>query len=150
MTQLLQATEGRADPIVKYCCVLQTDLEGTVVHGNGFIVGFQGLQRANLLALNWKERRKTGELQTDYALITSHDTMPGLSPSALKDWTFSCRGIESGTKQKLSNFVCGVLSCCGSETLFARHSPNSDVCRSHHGNTRCDIQLNIAILQKIC
>lgn len=147
MTQFLQATQGRADPIVKYCCVLQTDLEGAVVNGDGFIVGFQGLQEAELLALNWKERGKeTGELQTDYALITSHDTMPGLSPSALKDWTFSCQGIESGKKQQLSNFVCGVISCCGSETLFAGHSPDAKVFVAHHGNANCDIQLNIAIL----
>ena len=146
MTQFLQATQGRADPIVKYCCVLQTDLEGAVVNGDGFIVEFQGLQEAELLALNWRNCRKTGELQTDYALITSHDTMPGLSPSALKDWTFSCQGIESGKKQQLSNFVCGVISCCGSETLFAGHSPNAKVFVAHHGNTNCDIQLNIAIL----
>ena len=148
MTQFLQATQGRADPIVKYCCVLQTDLEGTVVNGDGFIVEFQGLQEAELLALNWRNRRKTGGLQTDYALITSHDTMPGLSPSALKDWTFSCQGIESGKtkKQQLSNFVCGVISCCGSETLFAGHSPDAKVFVAHHGNANCDIQLNIAIL----
>lgn len=146
MTQFLQATQGRADPIVKYCCVLQTDLEGAVVNGDGFIVEFQGLQEAELLALNWRNRRKTGGLQTDYALITSHDTMPGLSPSALKDWTFSCQGIESGIKQQLSNFVCGVISCCGSETLFAGHSPDAKVFVAHHVNARCDIQLNIAIL----
>ena len=146
MTQFLQATQGRADPIVKYCCVLQTDLEGAVVNGDGFIVEFQGLQEAKLLSLTWEKRSKTGELQTDYALITSHDTMPGLSPSALNNWTFSCQEIESGKKQKLSNFVCGVISCCGSETLFAGHAPNAKVFVAHHGNANCDIQLNIAIL----
>ena len=146
MTQFPQATQRRADPIVKYCCVLQTDLEGVVVNGDGFIVEFQGLQEAKLLSLTWEKRSKTGELQTDYALITSHDTMPGLSPSALKDWTFSCQGIESGKKQKLSNFVCGVISCCGSETLFAGHSPDAKVFRPHPGNANCDIQLNIAML----
>ena len=127
MTQSVQATQGRADPIVKYCCVLQTDLKGIVVNGDGFIIEFQGLQKAKLLALDWTERGKTGELQTDYALITSHDTMPGSSPSALKDWTFSCQGIESGNEKKLSNFVCGVISCCGSETLFAGHAPDAKV-----------------------
>ena len=147
MTQFLQATQGRADPIVKYCCVLQTDLEGAVVtDGDGFIVEFQGLQEAELLSLKWAKRNKKGKLQTDYALITSHDTMPGLSPSALKDWTLSCQEIESGKKQKLSNFVCGVISCCGSETLFAGHAPNAKVFVAHHGNANCDIQLNIAIL----
>ena len=139
-----KVTQGIADCQIptKYCCFLRNP-EGT---GCGFIVEFRGVQSANLLGLNWKRRRKIGELQTDYALITSHDTIPGSSPSDLNGWKVSCEGIENGNEQTLSNLICGVISCCGPETLFAGHAPDANVFRSHRGNTGCDIQLNIAIL----
>ena len=137
-----KTTQGRADlQITKYCCFLQNS-EGTA-HGCGFIVKFKGIK---LLALDWKKRRKIRELETDYALITSHDTIPGLSPTDLNDWKVSCKCIENGNEQTLNNLVCGVTSCCGPETLFAGHSSDAIVFRPHPGNAGCDIQLNITIL----
>ena len=140
-----KVTQGRADwQITKYCCFLR---KGTA-HGCGFIVEFRGVQSAKLLALEWKKQRKIGELQTDYALITSHDTIPGSSGSSssyLNGWTVSSEGIENGNEQTLSELICEFISCCGPETLFAGHSLDANVFRSH-GNAGCDIQLNIAIL----
>ena len=134
--------------ITKYCCFLQSVNTGAC--GSGFIVELKDLQRANLLALNWKERGKTGELQTDYALITSHDTIPGLSLSDMEKncWIVSCRGIKNGNEQILSDLVCGVISCCGPESLLAGHTSYATVTvfRPHPGNASCDIQLNITIL----
>ena len=140
-----KVTQGRADwQITKYCCFLR---KGTA-HGCGFIVDFRGVQCAKLLALEWKERRKIGKLQTDYALITSHDTIPGSSASSssyLNGWKVSCEGITNGNEQTLSDLICDAISCCGPETLFAGHSLDANVFCSH-GNAGCDIQLNIAIL----
>ena len=138
-----KTTQGRAarEQITKYCCFLQNP-EGTS-HGCGFIMKFKGVE---LFALDWKERRKIRELETDYALITSHDTIPGLSPTDLNDWKVSCEGIGNGNEQTLNNLVCGVTSCCGPETLFAGHSSDAIVFRPHPGNVGCDIQLNITIL----
>ena len=140
--------QSQADRIANYCCFLQSVNKGD--HGSGFIVKFEGLQSANLLALNWKKRGKIGELQTDYALVTSHDTIPGLSLSKLESnrWTVSCRGIQAGNEQILSDLVCGVISCCGPESLLAGHTSDATVTvfRPHPGNASCDIQLNITIL----
>ena len=99
-----------------------------------------------LLALNWKKRGKTGELQTDYALFTSHDTIPGSSDLEKNRWTVSCQGIKNGNEQILSNLVCGVISCCGPESLLAGHTAETTVFRPHPRNASCDIQLNITIL----
>ena len=139
MSQVTSSSQGRADcQITKYCCFLQNP-EGTA-HGCGFIVKFEGIK---LLALDWEKRRKI-EVQTDYALITSHDTIP--DSSDLNGWKVSCEGIGNGNLQTLSNLVCGVISCCGPKTLFAGHSSDANVFRSHRGDAGCDIQLNIAIL----
>ena len=136
------------DSIANYCCFLQSVVTGA--HGNGFIVELKDLQNANLLALNWEKRGKTGELQTDYALITSHDTIPGLSLPEMNRWIVSCQGIKNGDKQTLGDLVCGVISCCGSESLFAGHTAEATVTvfRPHPAVAKasCDIQLNIAIL----
>ena len=139
------ASQG-ADCIVSCCCFLQS-VAGD--HGSGFIVEFEGLQSAVLLALDWKQRRKRGQLQTSYALITSHDTVPGLSLSTLKDWKVSCQGIKNGDELTLSDLVCGVISCCGSESLFAGQVDVSTAVtpfRAHHKHARCTIELNITIL----
>ena len=139
---------GTVHCITRYCCFLQSVNIGAC--GSGFIVELKDLQTANLLALNWEKRGKTGELQTDYALVTSHNTIPGLSLFELKSnwWTVSCQGIKNGDKQILSDFVCGVISCCGPESLLAGHTAETTVtvfC-PHPGNASCDIQLNITIL----
>ena len=139
---------GTANRITKYCCFLQSVNTGT--HGCGFIVELKDLQCANLLALNWKKRGKTGELQTDYALITSHDTIPGSSLSELESnrWTVSCQGIQNGNEQTLSDLICGVISCCGPESLLAGHTADATVtvfC-PHPGKASCDVQLNTTIL----
>ena len=132
------------DHITRFCCFLQN----CKTHGRGFIVKLKGLRNAELLALHWKNREKDGELQTDYALITSHDTIPGLSLAELKTerWTISCRGIQDGEEQTLSDLICGVISCCGPESLFAGHSDDAKVFLAHRGHVSCDIQLNITIL----
>ena len=90
----------------------------------------EGRQSAKLFALDQGEkkkaggkevhekRKKIGELETEYALITSHDTIPGLSLSGLKVWMISCIEIENGHELALSDLVCSVISCCGSESLF--------------------------------
>ena len=141
-------SQSQADSITNYCCFLQSVDAGA--HGSGFIAELKKLRSANLLALNWKTRGKTGELQTDYALVTSHDTIPGLSLSDLENnhWTVSCQGINNGNKQILSDLVCGVVSCCGPESLLAGHTSDATVTvfRPHPGNASCDIQLNITIL----
>ena len=140
--------QSQADCIANYCCFLQSVNKGD--HGSGFIVKFEGLQSANLLAINWKKRGKIGELQTDYALITSHGTIPGLSLSDLEKnhWTVSCQGIENGNEQTLSDLVCGIISCCGPESLLAGHTADATmtVSRPHPAKASCDIQLNITIL----
>ena len=127
---------------------------GTESHGSGFIVEFEGLQSAKLLALDCKkagkkearEKQKTiRELQTDYALVTSHDTIPGLSLSDLKHWKISCQGIKNSKEQTLCDLVCGVISCCGSESLFAGHTVDAKILHTHY-DTSCDIQLNITTL----
>ena len=142
------ASRSHADCIANYCCFLQSVDAGA--NGSGFIVQLKDLQSANLLALNWKKRGKTGELQTDYALVTSHDTIPGLSLSQLRlnRWTISCQGIKNGCEQTLGDFVCGVISCCGPESLLAGHTAEVAVTvfRQHLAKASCDIQLNIAIL----
>ena len=124
--------------ITNYCCFLQSVAQPEL----------KDLRSANLLALNWKKRGKTGELQTDYALVTSHDTIPGSSLSELNCWTVSCWGIQDGDEQTLSDLVCGVISCCGPESLLAGHTSDATVTvfRPHPGYPSCDIQLNITIL----
>ena len=141
------ASQSYADRITNYCCFLQSVDAGT--NGSGFIAELKDLQSANLLALDWKKRGKTGELQTDYALVTSHDTIPGLSLSqlGLNSWTISCQGIKNGCEQTLGDLVCGVISCCGPESLLAGHTADGvTVFRPHPAKASCDIQLNIAIL----
>ena len=132
--------------VLLFCCFLQNCKS----HGRGFIVKLTGLclWKAELLALDWKERRKTGELQTDYALVTSHHTIPGLSLADLKTegWRVSCQGIKNGEEQTLSDLICGVISCCGPESLFAGHTGNAKVFLAHGGHVSCDIHLNITIL----
>ena len=137
------------ESITDYCCFLQSVNTGD--HGSGFIVEFEGLQSAKLLALDWKEREKTGELQTDYALITSHDTILGSSVtrSALTrdSWTVSCQGIQNGDEKPLSELVCGVISCCGPESVFGPGHPKSKTLIAHYIlNAGCQVQLNITIL----
>ena len=136
---------GTADRITKYCCFLQSVNTGAC--GSGFIVELKDLHRANLLALNWEKRGKFGNLRTDYALVTSHDTIPGSSLSELESnrWTVSCQGIKNGDEQTLSDLVCGVISCCGPERLLAGHAIVT-VFRPHPSNPRCYFQLNITIL----
>lgn len=137
-------TEASADDhISKYCCFLQKLKTGD--HGSGFVVEFEGLQSGELLALNWERRDKHGELQTNYALITSHDTIPGLPLSQLNGWTVSCQGIEGGNEQTLSDLVCGVISCCGHESLFGPGHSDARVFLPHP-NLSCQIELNITIL----
>ena len=143
-----QRAKASVDCITKYCCFLRSVNTGPC--STGFIVELKDLQRANLLALNWKKRGKTGELQTDYALITSHDTIPGSSLSDMEKnhWTVSCRGVKNGNEQVLSDLVCGVISCCGPESLLAGHTSDATVtvfC-PHPANASCDIHLNITIL----
>ena len=117
----------------------------TEAYGNGFIVEFQDLLNSKLLALDWEKRNRKGRLQTNYALVTSHDTIPGLSLSDLNGWTFSCQGIETpGHMNTLTSLVCGVISCCGPESLFAAQC-EANVFHAHY-NASCNIQLNISIL----
>jgi len=133
------------DRIANYCCFLQS--VDTGAHGSGFIVEFEGLRSVELFALNWKKRSRIGELQTNYALITSHDTIPGLSLSdcSKNRWTVSCQGIAKGDEQKLSELVCGVISCCGDESLFG--IPHGDVSMFlAHPNVSCKIEFNVTIL----
>ena len=135
------ASQGATDDcIANFCCFLQP-VDTTAGGLSGFIVHFDGLQSAKLLALELKQQG----LQTDYALITSHDTIPGLSHSALKGWKVSCQGIENGREQELSNLVCEVISCCGQESLFG--IPHGDLRMFlEHPNVSCQIKLNITIL----
>ena len=130
--------------VLLFCCFLQN----CKTDGRGFIVKLEGLKIAELLSLHWKKREKDGELQTEYALITSHDTIPGLSLAELKNerWTISCQGIQGGEEQTLCDLICGVISCCGPESLFAGHSDDAKVFLAHRGHVSCDIQLNITIL----
>ena len=143
-----------ADPIAKYCCFLHNRC--TETRGSGFIIKFEGLQDAKLLALDWEKRgklqenqgekeklEKIGRLQTDYALITSHDTIPGLSPFDLQDWKVSCQGIKNGNEQALGNLVCGAISCCGPESLFGPGYVRAKIFCAHG---ECPVQLNITIL----
>ena len=143
------------DSIANYCCFLHSVNSGA--QGCGFIVEFEGLQThdqsksesAKLLALDWKKQRKeTGKLQTDYALVTSHNTIPCLSPSELKGWTISCQGIRnSGEKQplRLSDLVCGGISCCGPESIFGIAHGDARMFLVHR-NLSCQVELNITIL----
>ena len=144
------------DRIAKYYCSLRRS--GTDSHGRGFIVKLEGLRSAKLLALDQGEkgktgekevrekRKKIGELETEYALITSHDTIPGLSLSGLKAWMISCIEIKNGHELALSDLVCRVISCCGSESLFSGHTAGASILRAHDDQASCDIQLNITIL----
>ena len=134
---------GADDHISKYCCFLKS--RTAEANGSGFIVEFEGLQSGELLALTWEKREKPGELQTNYALITSHDTIPGLSLSALEGWTVSCQGIENGNEQILSDLVCGVVSCCGPESLFSIRHGDTRMFLAHP-NLSCQVELNITIL----
>ena len=148
ITQPASSRGATDDCIANFCCFLQP--VDTAAGGlSGFIVHFDGLRSAKLLAL---ESRR---LQTDYALITSHDTIPGLSHSALKGWKVSCQGIKNGQEQELSNLVCEVISCCGHESLFG--IPHGDLRMFlEHPNVSCQIKLNITILflnstfEKLC
>ena len=123
--------------VLWFCCFLQN----CKTHGRGFIVKLNGLWNAKLLALHWKNREKDGKLQTEYALVTSHDTIPGLSLAELKSerWTISCQGIQAGKEQTLSDLICGVISCCGPESLFAGHTDDAKVFLAHQGHVSCDI-----------
>ena len=143
-TALNQSPKVGADNFAKYCCFLQNPaVEGTAAHGSGFIVEFEGLQNAKLLALNWKKREKTGELQTDYVLITSHSTIPG---SDLNGWKVYCQAFEDGNEQTLSELVSGVVSCCGPESFFDRGHTKMRTLIAHPNDARCHIHLNITIL----
>ena len=129
------------DNIAKYCCFLQNPK----AHGIGFIVKLEDLPSCDR---KWKKQGKKGErAETDYVLITSHNTLSG-SLSALKGWTVSWQGIADGhrqTKKSLSDLVCGVISCCGSESLFAiRHGDTKIFCA--HPSASCQMRLNVAIL----
>ena len=130
-----------ADPIAKYCCYLRGP---EARHGSGFIVELEDLQNANLLALDAKSERE--KLQTNYALITSHNTIPG-SPMSLSKWEVSCQGINNGNELTLSNLVCRVISCCGSKSLFdIRHGDENVVPEHVHPNRICKVDLNVTIL----
>ena len=128
--------------IANYCCFLQSSFGA---NGSGFIVEFEDLQNSKLLALDWEKRKRKGKLQTNYALVTSHDTIPGSSCSELKGWKVSCQGIKNGKEQTLSNLVCGVISCCGTESLFDPGHSDAKIFLPHP-NAGCKIQLNITIL----
>lgn len=152
-----QIRKAAVDYIAKpYCCLLQNAAAGgTATHGSGFIVKLEGLQSAKLLVLDWKKRGKIGELETDYVLITSHDTIPGLSLSELNGWTVSCQAIESGNEQTLSDLVCGVISCCGHESFIGPGHSDARIFLAHP-NVSCQVKLNITILflnstfEKLC
>ena len=98
--------------------------------------------------MDWARRNRKGKLQTNYALVTSHDTIPGLSLSNLNGWAVSCPGIEipenHGHWDTLSSLVCGVISCCGPESLFAGQY-GAKAFHTHY-NASCSIQLNVSIL----
>lgn len=145
----LRVDQPACDNIAKYCCFLQ-NLEFEA-HGMGFIVKLEDLpscDRKWLLIVDWKKQGKKGErAETDYVLITSHNTLSG-SLSALKGWTVSWQGTASGhrqTEKALSDLVCGVISCCGSESLFGiEHGDKKIFCA--HPSASCQMRLNVAIL----
>ena len=137
------------DRITKYCCYLHKRGGGaeTDSHGNGFIVDFRtddGQLQPALLAL---QQDRFGKLETTYALITAHRTIP--SWSSVSGWTISCPGIRNGDRQKMSDLVCGVISCCGPESLLANSGHGHAKAVSEHTNVsvaKCDIQLNVTVL----
>ena len=130
-----------ADAIAKYCCYLRGP---EARHGSGFIVELEDLQNANLLALDAKSERE--KLQTNYALITSHNTIPG-SPKSLSKWEVSCQGINNGNELTLSKLVYRVISCCGSESLFDIPHGDENVVPEHPNiYIICKVGLNITIL----
>ena len=115
-------SQSQADSITNYCCFLQSVDAGA--HGGGFIAELKKLRSANLLALNWKTHGKTGELQTDYVLITSHDTIPGLSLSDLESnrWTVHVEASRmvmsrSWATSFVELFPVAVLKVCLQDTL---------------------------------
>ena len=63
----------------------------------------------------------------------------------MNGWTVSCQGIETpGHRNTLTSLVCGVISCCGPESLFAGQC-EAKVFHAHY-DASCNIQLNISIL----
>ena len=145
MEQFRKATPttklSKSEPIAKYCCYLRGPESR---HGSGFIVEFEDLQIANLLALDAKTEGEE-KLQTNYALITSHNTIPG-SPKSLSKWEVSCQGINNGNELTLSDLVCRVISCCGSKSLFNIPHGDENVVPEHPNIIICKVGLNITIL----
>ena len=143
------STGGAGDRITKYCCYLhkRRGSAETDSHGNGFIVNFRtddGQLQPALLAL---QQDRFGKLETTYALITAHRTIP--SWSSVSGWTISCPGIRNGDRQKMSDLVCGVISCCGPDSLLANSGHGHAKAVSKHTSVsvaKCDIQLNVTIL----
>ena len=68
-----------------------------------------------------------------------------MSLSELEGWKVSCQGIENGDEQTLSDLVCGVISCCGHESLFGIQHGDFRMFLPHP-NLSCQIELNITIL----
>ena len=66
----------------------------------------------------------------------------------MNGWTVSCPGIETpkndGHRDTLSSLVCGIISCCGPESLFAGQY-EAEGFHTHY-NASCSIQLNVSIL----
>ena len=61
---------------------------------------------------------------------------------------FRAKASRTVASRILSKLVCGVISCCGLESLLAGHSSDATVTvfRPHPTNASCDIHLNITIL----
>ena len=144
------STGGAGDRITKYCCYLhKRGGAETDARGNGFIVDFRtddGQLQPALLAL---QQDRFGKLETTYALITAHRTIPSWSSVSDSGWTISCAGIRNGDRQKMSDLVCGVISCCGPEGLLANSGHVYAKAVSEHTSVsvaKCDIQLNVTIL----
>ena len=95
-----------------------------------------------------KYSKEYGSVQTSYALITCHHTIPGMSN--LNGWNLKFELGKSILRSPLKSLVCGAVSCCGENGLISsgplKPMKGNTAGFSPHLNRYCCLDLDFTVL----
>ena len=86
---------------------------------------------------------KAGRIESSYVLLTCHNVVHDFRATASEgsDWVLS-PVLDSQKVIPLSNYVCGIVSCCGDSSFIG---PTETALRTH-SKISCDIGINFSLL----
>ena len=143
----LSCTKPTTDSIATWSCYLKYEGIGGRLNGSGVIVEFD-VPHTELQALLPSLQNLSTPLETRYALLTCHHTIPDLQSTAPGGWWMFV-GSGKKTVYKLDSLVCGVVSCCGENGVisFGPNRSNAHVpVLMPHQNECCTLNLDFTMV----